>query len=313
MEQLQPTQREIKVIAEIGCNHMGNMDTAKDLIRVASKVCGAHIAKFQKRNNKELLTEEEYNKPHPVPSNSYGPTYGTHREYLEFTVEQHKELQQECALMGIEYSTSVWDLTSAREIASLKPRMVKLPSATNQHFELQEYLCRYFDGEIHVSTGMTTQAEIDRLVAFYEGYGRAKDVVLYACTSGYPVAFRDICIFEINRLQEIYGDRVKAIGFSGHHLGIAADIAALAAGILGQRIYGRGTFEYIERHFTLDRTWKGTDHAASLEPDGLRRLCRDVRNVLSALNYKEKEMLDVELVQREKLKWNAEKHAPAFQ
>lgn len=287
---------------------MGKMDVAKELIQVAAKVCGADIAKFQKRNNRELLTPEEYAAPHPVPANAYGPTYGAHREFLEFSIDQHKELQQECAAMGIEYSTSVWDLTSAKEVAGLKPRMIKLPSATNQHYELQEYLCKHFDGEIHVSTGMTTRAETERLVAFYEKHGRSKDLVLYACTSGYPVAFKDICLLEINRLQDLYGDRVKAVGFSGHHLGIAADVAALAVGVAGQRRYGRGSFEYIERHFTLDRTWKGTDHAASLEPDGLRRLCRDVANVSKALTYKEAGMLDVELVQRDKLKWSTEKH-----
>lgn len=299
---------EIKVIAEIGCNHMGDMDIAKELIRVAAKVCGAHVAKFQKRNNRELLTPEEFDRPHPVPANSYGKTYGEHREFLEFSAGQHKELQEECRIMGIDYSTSVWDLTSAKEIAALNPTLIKLPSATNQHYVLQDYLCKHYDGEIHVSTGMTTHEETDRLVQFYEERGRAKDLVIYACTSGYPVAFQDICVLEINRLQERYGDRVKSIGFSGHHLGIAADIAAMTAGIIGRNIYGKGEFVYVERHFTLDRTWKGTDHAASLEPDGLRRLCRDLKNVRLAVAYKDKEMLDVELVQREKLKWREEKH-----
>ncbi|MBX3566428.1 MAG: N-acetylneuraminate synthase family protein [Rhizobiaceae bacterium] len=300
---------EVKVIAEIGCNHMGSMDLARELIRVAAKVCGADVAKFQKRHNRELLTPEEYERPHPVPANSYGKTYGAHREFLEFNAGQHRELQEECRANGIEYSSSVWDLTSAQEIAALKPNLIKLPSATNQHYVLQEFLCKNFDGEIHVSTGMTTRDETDRLVRFYEDRGRARDVVLYACTSGYPVAFNDICILEINRLQELYGDRVRSIGFSGHHLGIAADVAAVTAGVMGRNIYGKGDFEYVERHFTLDRTLKGTDHAASLEPDGLRRLCRDLKNVRQSIAYKDKELLDVELVQRDKLKWRAEKHA----
>ncbi|WP_350335666.1 N-acetylneuraminate synthase family protein [Coralliovum pocilloporae] len=299
---------EVKVIAEIGCNHMGRMDLAKELIQVAAKICNAHVAKFQKRHNKELLTHEQYNAPHPVPANSYGDTYGDHREYLEFSVGQHKELLEECRMMGIEYSTSVWDLTSAREITSLNPSLIKLPSATNQHYELQDYLCKNYDGEIHVSTGMTTREEIAELVQFYADRGRSNDLVLYACTSGYPVAFEDICIFEINRLQEEFGDKVKAIGFSGHHLGIAADIAALSAGRLGERVYGKGRFGYIERHFTLDRTFKGTDHAASLEPDGLRRLCRDVKNVDQALTYKSVDILPVEQVQRDKLKWVKDKN-----
>ncbi|GHB44435.1 N-acetylneuraminate synthase [Pseudovibrio japonicus] len=298
----------VKVIAEIGCNHMGDMDVAKELIQVASHVCKADVAKFQKRNPKELLTADEYITPHPVPANSYGQTYGEHREFLELNSGQHKELAEECRLNGIEYSTSVWDLTSAVEIAALKPSLIKIPSATNQHYELQEYLCKNYEGEIHVSTGMTTKEEMNRMISFYEVHGRAKDLVVYACTSGYPVAFGDICLYEITALQEQYGERVKSIGFSGHHLGIAADVAALALGSANRERLGYGNFEYIERHFTLDRTWKGTDHAASLEPDGMRKLCRDLKNVSAALATKQTELLDVEIVQRNKLKWDANKH-----
>ena len=94
---------KIKIIAEIGCNHKGDMDIAKELIRVAAKVCNAHVAKFQKRHNRELLTPDEYKAPHPVPENAYGDTYGAHREYLEFSVGQHRELKEECELMGIDY------------------------------------------------------------------------------------------------------------------------------------------------------------------------------------------------------------------
>lgn len=291
-----------RIIAEIGCNHKGDMAIARDLVRVAADVCKAHIVKFQKRSPGELLSPEEYNRPHPVPENSYGPTYGAHREALELDLDQHAELKELCDGIGIEYSCSVWDLTSAREIASLKPRLIKIPSATNQHYELQEFLCKNYDGEIHVSTGMTTRDETEELVAFYENHDRAKDLVLYACTSGYPVAFEDVCLFEIDRLQELYGNRIKATGFSGHHLGIAADVAALAIGKKAE-LDGRGKFSYIERHFTLDRTWKGTDHAASLEPDGLRRLCRDIEHIGAALAHKHSEILDVEEIQRQKLKW----------
>ncbi len=150
---------------------------------------------------------------------------------------------------------------------------------------------------------MTTHEEMDRVVQFYEDRGRAKDLVIYACTSGYPVAFEDICLLDIHRLQERYGNRVKHIGFSGHHLGIAADIAAMTTGVIGEQLYGQGSFGYIERHFTLDRTWKGTDHSASLEPDGLRRLCRDLKHVRQSISHKSSEILDVEAVQRDKLKW----------
>lgn len=293
----------VQVIAEIGCNHKGDLEIAKELIRVAAHVCKADVAKFQKRHNRELLTASEYDTPHPVPENAYGPTYGAHREFLELDLDQHKELVDECRSNGIAYSTSVWDLTSAKEMTTLNPPMLKIPSATNQHYELQGYLCEHFAGEIHVSTGMSTGDEIGKLVDFYEERGRARDLVVYSCTSGYPVAFEDICLFEIKSLMERFGDRVKSIGFSGHHLGIAADVAALAVGRMMQA-EGKGQFSHIERHFTLDRTWKGTDHAASLEPDGLRRLCRDIANVDKALAFKSQEILPVEQVQRDKLKWS---------
>ena len=138
---------------------------------------------------------------------------------------------------------------------------------------------------------MTTPDEQDNIVELLEGLGAANRLVLYACTSGYPVPFEDICLLEITRLQEAYGQRVKEIGFSGHHLGIAVDVAAVTLGAT-----------WVERHFTFDRTWKGTDHAASLEPDGLRKLVRDVHAVSKALTMKDRPILDIEEVQRSKLK-----------
>ncbi len=282
-----------KIIAEIGCNHKGDMQIAREMIMTAATYCKVDVVKFQKRCNRELLTPEEYNAPHPHPENSYGPTYGAHREFLEFTVDQHKQLKEWCEEFGVVYSTSVWDVTSAKEIASLKPQLIKIPSACNLNKPMLQYLCDNYEGEIHMSFGMTTKAEEEEIVQFFEQNGRAKDLVLYNCTSGYPVPFEDICLLELTRMQEQYANRVKAIGFSGHHLGIAIDSAAVALGA-----------EWIERHYTLDRTWKGTDHAASLEPDGLRKLARDCRAVAKALTYKQTDVLDIEMVQRNKLKKN---------
>ena len=280
-----------KVIAEVGCNHKGDMEIAREMIMIAATVCKADIIKFQKRNPKEMLTKEEYETPHPNPIFAYGPTYGAHREALEFSQNQHKLLKGWCEQFGAEYSSSVWDVTSAKEIAELKPKRIKVPSACNLNLPLLKVLTSEFVGEIHVSLGMTTLEEEERIVDFFKGQGRNRDLVLYACTSGYPVAFDEIGLKEITRLRERFGEEVAGIGFSGHHLGIAADISALTLGV-----------SFIERHFTLDRTWKGTDHAASLEPDGLRRLARDVRHVSKALTHKDAEILPVEQIQREKLK-----------
>lgn len=285
------------IIAEIGCNHKGDMNIAHKMIkllgtfRLLNENSYIDIVKFQKRTNKELLSPEEYNAPHPHPENSYGKTYGEHREFLEFNLEQHRQLKQWCEEENLTYSTSTWDLTAAKEIVSLNPKLIKVPSASNLNFEMLEYLRDNYNGEIHLSFGMTTHEEERKIIDFFKEKNRAKDLVIYACTSGYPVPFEDICLNEITRLKEMYGDIVKGIGFSGHHLGIAVDVAALALGAT-----------YFERHFTLDRTWKGTDHAASLEPQGLQKLARDLRQAQMALQPKKKEVLDIEEVQRKKLK-----------
>lgn len=281
----------VRVIAEIGCNHKGDMEIAHEMINVAATFSKADVVKFQKRCNRELLTTEEYNSPHPHPENAYGPTYGLHREALEFTLAQHAQLKQWCEEAGVIYSTSVWDMTSAKEIAGLNPTLIKIPSACNLKFDMLGWLCENYGGQIHLSLGMTSHAEEERIVSFFEEKARVRDLVIYACTSGYPVPFEDVCLCEITRLYKKFGDRVGSIGFSGHHLGFAVDIAAMALGA-----------KWIERHFTLDRTWKGTDHAASLEPDGMRRLCRDVRNVHKTLGCKSSEILPIEEVQRKKLK-----------
>lgn len=280
-----------KVIAEIGCNHMGKMEIAKELIFLA-KEQGADYVKFQKRNNKELLTKEQYEAPHPNPHNSYGETYGAHREFLEFDVNQHRELIEYCESIDVVYSTSVWDVTSAKEMISLNPKFLKVPSACNNNFEMLKVLRDEFNGQVQLSVGMTKKDEVEDIVKFFEETNTAKSrLLLYSCTSGYPVPAKDVALLEINWLYHNYGDRVNEIGFSGHHLGIALDIAAYT---LGAR--------WIERHFTKDRTWKGTDHAASLEPHGFGKLIRDLNATYEALNFKTDEILPIEEVQREKLK-----------
>ncbi|OEF97715.1 N-acetylneuraminate synthase family protein [Desulfuribacillus alkaliarsenatis] len=283
---------EPKIIAEIGCNHKGDIELAKEMIMIASVYCKADVVKFQKRNNRELLSEAQYNAPHPNPINSYGKTYGEHREFLEFTIEQNLEIKKFCDDLGVIYSTSVWDLTSAKEISSIEPKMIKIPSAINNHYQMLSWLCENYQGEIHISTGMTTKAELDELIEFFVERDRNHDVVLYNCTSGYPVPPEDVSLLEIAYLREKYSEKVKYIGFSGHHLGIALDVAAYTLGAT-----------WIERHFTLDRTWKGTDHSASLEPEDLKLLIKNLKETHKALNFKKEDILDIEKIQRNKLKY----------
>lgn len=281
------------VVAEIGCNHMGEISTAKEMIKMAKIFCNVDVIKFQKRDV-ETWTElkpELYNGPHPNPINAFGKTYKDHRSYLEFSIDDHSDLKQYCEKMGIEYSTSVWDLKSAMGVTGIDPKRIKIPSACNNNYEMLDWLCKNYKGEIHVSTGMTTQNEIDKIVSFFKENKRNSDLVLYNCISGYPVPFKDVRLMEISNLKEKYGKQVKAIGFSGHHLGIAIDIAAYTLGAT-----------WFERHYTLDRTWKGTDHSASLEPNGLRKLVRDLNATKKSLLYKGDGILPIEEEQRSKLK-----------
>jgi len=287
----------LRIIAEIGCNHKGDIDIAKQMIHEIARVNHAdslvriYAVKFQKRTNKILLTPEEYNSYHPNPIHSYGKTYGEHREFLEFTVEQHRELKNCCEECGLVYSSSVWDIVAAQEITSLQPELIKVPSACNTDLDMLEYLCHNFKGDIHLSLGMTRLQEEHDLIEVFRKNHRLDSLVLYSCTSGYPVPADKVCLLEIQRLQNLYGNDVKAIGFSGHHLGTAIDIAAMTLGA-----------QYIERHFTLDKTWKGTDHAASLELHELQKLMQDLETVNSALKFKNCEILEIETAQRKKLK-----------
>ena len=138
-----------------------------------------------------------------------------------------------------------------------------------------------------------TKPTIQQIYNFFDRDDILKSrAIIYACTSGYPVPFDELCLLEIKKLINDFGNRVKSVGFSGHHLGIAADIAAYALGA-----------EWIERHFTKDRTWKGTDHAASLEPAGLSKLIRDLDAIHKSMNYKNQDILEIEKPQRDKLKW----------
>ena len=279
------------VIAEIGCNHGGSLDMAKKMIKIAFD-CGATYVKFQKRNNKYLLGKK-YTQPHPVPENSFGKNYGSHREYLEFSIKEHEYLFRFCNKIGIKYSTSVWEKKSAESLIKSKIKLdfIKVPSACNLDYELLNFLADRYFGKIHISLGMTTGKEIENIVNFFETKSRNKDLVLYACTSAYPCPISDIYVLEINKIIDQYKNRIFSVAFSGHHLGIAIDIGAYVLGA-----------KYIERHFTLDRSLKGTDHSASLEPSGLAKLCRDLENMYLSLKYKNGIIVKSELNQRKKLK-----------
>lgn len=274
----------LTVVAEIGAVHVGNLDRAKELVRLAASA-GADVAKFQKRNPHESVPEHLKHKPHPNQSFAYGPTYLEHRLALEFNADQHRELKEFCEATGIEYSTSVWDMTSAKEMAALRPRILKVPSACNNNYALIDWLLDNHDGDIHISLGMTTAKERD---AFTNRYLPAQHrLVVYHCTSCYPCSFDKLYLSEISSLCSVW----PRVGFSNHGYGIAADVAALALGAT-----------YFERHFVDDRSFPHTDARSSLEVPGLMKLCRDLSNVAKSLRSKPEGLDEDEAIQRAKLR-----------
>ncbi len=276
--------KKCKIVSELCCNHSGEISIAKEMIKT-SKLCGADYIKLQKRNPIKAVPIHMHKKPHPCPMHSFGETYLEHRQNLEFSIDQHRELKDLCDEVGIGYSSSVWDEDSAREIISLSPDFIKVPSAMNENYPLLDILFNEYDGDIHLSLGMISKKDKEKL---FNKIIRWEDrVVVYHTTSSYPVIFSELYLLEILELKKIF-DRV---GFSGHHLGLAADISAYTLGST-----------WIERHFTLDRTQHGSDQSASLEPAGLQKLCRDLKAVHKSLQYKDLDYTEAEIINKNKLK-----------
>jgi N-acetylneuraminate synthase len=269
---------------------MGQLNLAKLMIDQA-KQAGADYVKFQKRDNKTLFSRKQYMGKHPLPHNSFGKTYGEHREYLEFSTKMHMKLLEYCKKKNIKYSCSAWDVKSAMDISKICKNYIKIPSATNLNFSVLDFLCKKYLGDIHISTGMTSENEIDSIFEFIKKKKRLKNLVLYSCVSAYPADIKDVCLLDVKKLHDRYGKYIKAIGFSGHHRGLSIDNTTIPLGAT-----------WIERHFTFDRTAKGTDHSASLELDGLSTLRIRLDETILALNYKPKKILECEKFQRAYLK-----------
>lgn len=272
------------VVAEIGCNHGGSMATAKEMIRVAA-ACGAGIVKFQKRDV-DAIPEQIKHRPR-YDAHSFGATEMEHRRVLEFSSEQHREILRYCESFGVQYACSAWDERSFGELVDLGVEYVKIPSAKNQ--EYQTWSLKEGNKGIlplHVSLGMLSQEERNKVLD-----GMSVSDVPYACTSKYPSRMEDVYLRELTDLHEYDSHKFNRVGFSGHHNGIAVDLGAFLLGA-----------SYIERHFTLDRTAKGTDHAASLEPTGLLKLVRDIKALWCALQRKPLGLPEAEVECRKKMK-----------
>lgn len=253
------------VIAEIGHNHQGNIDTAKKMIKAAVDA-GASAVKLQKRDNRSLFTSAYYDRPYNS-ENSFGDTYGEHREFLEFNHDQYKELQDYSNNLGTIFFATAFDFKSADFLQNLNVPAFKVASGDLKNLPLINYLAD-FEKPLIISTGGGTQDDIDRVVNSLDQ--KKAQYSILQCTAGYPPAWNELNLGVITTLRNKYPNPV--IGFSSHDNGIAMSVAAYA---LGARI--------VEKHFTLNRTFKGTDHAFSLEPQGLGKLVRDLNRLHIAL------------------------------
>lgn len=265
------------VIAEIGHNHQGSIKIAKQLI-LSAKESGASAVKFQKRNNKKLYTKELYDQIYDHP-NSYAKTYGKHREALEFSFKQFKELSDYAKKIDIIFFATPFDFDSVDFLEKLKVPCYKIASADLVNIPLQNYIASK-NKTIFLSTGGGNMSDVLR--AYNNIYKKNKKLAILHCTASYPAEIKDMNLRVIEVLKKKFPK--IPIGLSDHENGIDA---APIAYMLGARIF--------EKHFTLNRAWKGTDQAFSLEPQGLKKLVRNLNRIETLLGSKNKSILPSEL------------------
>ncbi len=270
------------IIAEAGINHQGDVNIAKKLIDVAS-FCGADAIKFQKRKIGRILTKQGLDMPYDNP-NSFGKTYGEHKYALELSEEEYKDLKKYTEDKNLIFLASAWDEESADFLESIGVAAYKMASADLTNLPLLEHIAKKGKPMI-ISTGMATMKDVDEALNHVKKWNN--QIILLQCTSTYPCNFEEVNLNVIKTFKEKFG---CLVGYSGHEKGIAVSSVAVALGA-----------SVIEKHLTLDRTMKGGDHAASLEPEGLRRIVRDVRFIEKAMGKYEKELQKSEIPIKEKL------------
>ena len=253
------------VIAEVGHNHQGDVEKAKSLIRSARE-CGADAVKLQKRDNRSLYTRSLYDAPYDN-EHSFGRTYGEHREALELSTAEWLELREFSREEGITLFGTVFDEASADLLAELDTPAFKIASGDLTNTPLLRHVAR-LGKPMFVSTGGGTLEDVDR--ALDTVLPLNDQICVLQCTASYPCEVEELNLGVIETYRERYPDVV--VGLSDHQSGIAMSLVAF---MLGARV--------IEKHFTLNHAWKGSDHAFSLMPEGLRRLVRDLHRVPGAL------------------------------
>ena len=264
------------IIAEIGINHQGDVSIAKNLIQKA-KECGADAVKLQKRSISRILTKSGLEMAYDN-RNSFGKTYGEHKIALELSEADYHELNTYCKKMDIIFCASGWDEESIDFLDEMGIPFFKMASADLTNFPLLVHTAKKNKPMI-LSTGM---ADMKMVQAAYSQVNQINNkFAILQCTSTYPAAFSEVHLNVLQTFMKEFPDTV--IGYSGHEQGIAIPSAAVA---LGAKI--------IERHFTLDRTMKGGDHAASLEPQGFAKMVRDIRHIEEAMGSTEKKIQESE-------------------
>jgi sialic acid synthase len=264
------------VIAEIGHNHQGDLEQCKELFQ-AAKYAGVDAVKLQKRDNRSLFTKEAYGRPYNN-RNSYGETYGEHREFLEFGREQYLELKRYAEELKLDFFSTAFDIPSADFLEEIDLPAYKIASGDLKTIPLLKYVAALGKPMI-ISTGGATLKYVKR--AYDAILPINSQLCIMQCTGGYPPAWEELNLRVIETLTKEFPK--ATIGFSSHDSGIAM---AVAGYMLGARI--------IEKHFTLNRANKGTDHAFSLEPTGMRKMVRDLRRLNVALGDGEKQLYDSE-------------------
>ncbi len=252
-------------ISEVGSNHQGNTELCKELI-LASKESGASAVKLQKRDNKNFYSKKLYNEPYDNP-NSFAETYGLHRDYLDLKIDQWKELIEFSNENDIILFSTAFDIESANFLEELNMPLYKIPSGGLKNIPLIKHVAS-FNKPFIVSTGGGTIEDVKRVVEATKDF--KENLVLLQCTAGYPVAWKDLNLNVIKTYRDLFPDNV--VGLSSHDNGIAMTLAAY---LLGARV--------IEKHFTLNRANKGTDNAFSLEPQGFKKMIRDISRAQVAL------------------------------
>ena len=268
------------IIAEIGINHNGSLETAKKLIDVAA-VSGCDAVKFQTRNPDVCVPEHQKNKPPETPWGTM--TYLEYKYRMEFEKEEYDEIDRYCKEKGIEWSASPWDLDSLEFLLQYDIPWIKIPSAMITNEQLMKASAATGKKGIF-STGMSTYDEIDQAHEWLRG----SPILMLHCNSSYPAPLKDLNLQCIQTLQDRYECE---IGYSGHEFRLGTSVAAVYLGAT-----------CIERHITLDRTMWGSDHLSSVEPQGLIKMVRGIRELEEAYGDGVKKVTEGELAPRKKLR-----------